>query len=203
VYDEAHGAKDRKSTTNQSARDICKASANRWLVTATPMQNDYSELVELLALIGIPYDSKRTSAQDFIEANDRYLLRATHAQLGIALPPLGYVTQKVRMDDTTLAIVAKLQESDAGARKVSVMTLRMAMIASSSSASTAATGASEDAAAAAAVEEEAAEAATTGAAAAGEAASAAVAAAARAGAGAAPGAASGVVNPGGRVRLSL
>jgi len=51
VIDEAHRVKNRKAQNTQAVMRLCNNCARRWLLTGTPIRNDYTDLWSLLAIV--------------------------------------------------------------------------------------------------------------------------------------------------------
>jgi len=51
VFDEAHRLKNRKAQVTQAAMQMTQVCARRWLLTGTPVRNDYTDLYSLLAIV--------------------------------------------------------------------------------------------------------------------------------------------------------
>lgn len=51
IFDEAHRLKNRKAVTTQAAHQLCKQVNRKWLLTGTPVRNEYSDLFSLLSMV--------------------------------------------------------------------------------------------------------------------------------------------------------
>lgn len=51
IFDEAHKLKNRKAQVTQAAMQMSSVCARRWLLTGTPVRNDYTDLYSLLAIV--------------------------------------------------------------------------------------------------------------------------------------------------------
>lgn len=133
VFDEAHRIKNRKAQVTQAAMQMSNVCARRWLLTGTPIRNNYTDLYTLLSIV----DPMRfTSYWNFVnlylettpnifggvdvvglkneeEFNSMlsvYMYKLTKEEVMPELPPIIYETSKLPMNTEQARAYKQMEE---------------------------------------------------------------------------------------------